>query len=464
MIQIVESFIKSHNLLSQNQKVVIGVSGGPDSMALLHFLWTHKEQFEIQLIVAHVDHMFRGKESEEDARFVEGYCQTKRIVYEGTSINVNQHKNETGKSPQVAARDCRYQFYKEVMEKHQANRLALGHHGDDQIETMLMRLVNGIVDTGSLGMQAKRPFTTGMLVRPFLGITKYQIEQYCNEMSIPYRIDPSNEKDNYTRNRFRSSILPFLKKENQGVHIRFQQFNEYLKEDATFLTKLAKEHLSDLATFDKKSKCLFDKKKFLSISRPLQRRVIHLILNYLYQGDPIRIGKIHIEDCINLIESKEASGEIHLPKKLRLVKAYDDCFFTTEPIHAKSPYEITLNPPCVIDTPVGTIKSETKKVLPKDKMGKNTFICDLENVKFPLYIRSRKKGDRVSLKGKNGSKKIKDIFIDEKIPHFDRDKWPIITDGEGNIIWVPGIRHTKFSQVKETAREWLYLSFHKYEV
>jgi tRNA(Ile)-lysidine synthase len=464
MIQAVERFIKRHNLIPPNQKVLIGVSGGPDSMALLHFLWSHKEMYFIDIIVAHVDHMFRGKQSEEDAQFVERYCKTNGITFEGTRINVREYINTTGKSSQVAARDCRYAFYKEIMDKHHANVLVLGHHGDDQIETMLMRLTNGLVDIGSLGIPYKRNFEKGVLVRPFLCITKREIEQYCKEKNIPFRIDPSNKKDVYTRNRFRSNVLPFLKQENNSVHVRFQQFYEILNEDAYFLNDLAIETLESIVTYEEQGGCSFNEQDFRLIPKPLQRRGIHLILNYLYQDGPIRVSSIHIEDCLQIIYSGDSFGEIHLPNNLRFVKSYSDCKFIYKDEQTNAPYDITFAIPSSIHTPIGEISCEIKSVFPEGEKGKDIFICNLEDIHLPLRVRSRKAGDRIMLKGKNGSKKIKDIFIDEKIPHFEREIWPIIEDAKGNIIWIPGIKHTRHSHVTENASNWVYLSFQSIEM
>jgi tRNA(Ile)-lysidine synthase len=464
MNQGVERFIKRHSLILPNQKVLVGVSGGPDSMALLHFLWTHKEVYRIKIVVAHVDHMFRGKQSEEDAEFVEQYCKTNGITFEGTRINVNEYINSTGKSSQVAARECRYQFFRDMMDKHSADILVLGHHGDDQIETMLMRLVNGIVDIGSIGIPYKRPFEKGVLVRPFLGITKRDIEQYCKEHNISYRIDPSNQKDVYTRNRFRTNILPFLKKENISVHTRFQQFNEILNEDAEFLNNIAKKSLESIVTYENKGNCSFNKCEFMTIPKPLQRRGIHLILNYLYKDRTILVSTIHIEDCLHLIHSGEAFGEIHLPNNLRFVMSYNICKFTFDRLQLGTPYEIEFTPPGIINTPLGAILGEIKNIFLEDKVGKDLFICNLKNIELPLKVRSRRAGDRIQLKGKSGSKKIKDIFIDEKIPHLEREIWPIIEDAKGKIIWIPGIKHTKHSHMTSDTSNWIYLSFQKNEM
>lgn len=177
-------------------------------MALLHALHALYGR-SANVIAAHVDHRFRGAQSEEDMRFVQAYCEAEQIKCETAQINVTAYAEKNGLNKQAAARDCRYQFFKEVMSKHQADYLALAHHGDDQVETMLMRLAKGILGAGLAGMQPVRRFETGQMIRPFLAITKEEILHYCHENALSYRTDESNAKDDYTRNRFRKAVLPF---------------------------------------------------------------------------------------------------------------------------------------------------------------------------------------------------------------------------------------------------------------
>ncbi|HYK74414.1 MAG TPA: tRNA lysidine(34) synthetase TilS, partial [Pseudoneobacillus sp.] len=197
--QKVEAFLNRHSLSLYGKKVMVGVSGGPDSLGLLYFLWRKQELWNLTIVAAHVDHMFRGEQSYQEALFVKEFCNELSIEYEWTQINVEEYMKSTGKSTQVGARECRYQFFEEMMEKHQADYLVLGHHGDDQIETMLMRMTRGSSGKARAGIAFKRPFQKGEIIRPFLAVSKQEIERYCLEHQLDPRRDPSNDKPYYSR-------------------------------------------------------------------------------------------------------------------------------------------------------------------------------------------------------------------------------------------------------------------------
>lgn len=201
MKQTVRQFIKRHNLIFPGAKVVVGVSGGPDSLALLHFLWKYKEYYNISLIVAHAEHGLRGSDSEEDYDFVESFCKKIGISFIGRSLDVKSYQDKNGVSLQVAARDCRYAFFKEVLLETGSHILALGHHGDDQIETMLMRQVRGAYGSSLAGIPVKRPFYHATIIRPFLPVCKDEIIKYCKDEALEPRNDYSNFTEKYTRNR-----------------------------------------------------------------------------------------------------------------------------------------------------------------------------------------------------------------------------------------------------------------------
>lgn len=198
--------------------------------------------------MAHVDHMFRGDESHEDLQFVQDLCKGLGVICETIRINVSQYQKQYGMNAQVAARECRYAFLERIMKKYDARYVALGHHGDDQVETILMRLVRGSTPKGYAGIAVKRPFHNGYLIRPLLGVTKEEIVNYCNELKIIPRIDPSNKKEVYTRNRLRKYVLPHLKEENPQVHEKFQKFSMQMQEDEAYLQELAFEKMNKVIT------------------------------------------------------------------------------------------------------------------------------------------------------------------------------------------------------------------------
>lgn len=432
-------FIREHNLIQEGSKLVVGVSGGPDSLALLHFLKQLQQEWNIALIAAHMDHMFRGEESYQDYLFVEAICKDWGILFEGTRADVPAYIEKTGASPQVAARTLRFQFFESVMHKYRATELVLGHHGDDQIETMLMRLSRGATGTARAGIQAKRSFASGKMIRPFLGVTKEQILTYASENGLQPRHDPSNDKNDYVRNRFRHEVVPFLKEENPLVHEHFQRFSEELFEDEGFLQQLAREKMEQVWVERSKDRVIVHIDAVLNMPKPLQKRVLQLILNYLYSTKPSSLSALHIKQLVSLFLLQKPSAELNLPEGLIAEKSYQHCIFYFKK-RKNIEYAMPLELPGETFLPNGyKVKAQyLENVVPVG--GNDVIVISPADVVLPLWVRTRKKGDRMSVKGLNGTKKIKDIFINEKIPKFERDSWPIITDQNDQILWLPNLK------------------------
>ncbi|MDX8367643.1 tRNA lysidine(34) synthetase TilS [Cytobacillus sp. IB215665] len=461
MINKLNDFIKRHELITENSTIIVGVSGGPDSLALLHLLIGLKRSFGLKLIVAHVDHMFRGKQSENEMRFVEQHCSSLGIICEATQINVSDYKQKKKISTQVAARECRYRFFSSMMKKYEAQYLALGHHGDDQIETVLMKLVRGSTGLGYAGIPVKRPFSIGHIIRPLLSLSREEIEHYCQSIGLEPRRDPSNDKDDYTRNRIRHRVLPYLKRENERVHERVQQFSEMMIEDQNYLKELTENELNKVMK-KKDNTIIISRESYLKLPIPLQRRGIQLILKYLYQEVPPSLSSIHINDFLAALNNNHPSGTLHYPMGLKVVKSYDDIIFTYDERAIKE-YNYVHEVPSQIELPNGDlIFSEIIKQLPNGVNGNHSIVLDKNSVELPLVIRTRKPGDKMTLKGTDGTKKIKDIFIDQKIPLYERDEWPVVEDRYGRIIWLPGLKKSSFETELNGNKQYILLQFKKH--
>ncbi|MGE7767839.1 tRNA lysidine(34) synthetase TilS [Peribacillus sp. NPDC096540] len=432
--------IYRNELIQEKSKLLVGVSGGPDSLVLLHFLKQVQPLFHYELTVASVDHMFRGDESYEDYKYVEQICEQWGIVFEGRRIDVPSYIEQTGESSQLTSRKLRFAFYEEMMDKHQASTLVLGHHGDDQIETVLMRLTRGATGKARAGIPLKRHFHTGYLIRPFLELTKDEIIEYAGIHKLEPRYDPSNEKDDYVRNRFRHEVLPFLKKENRKVHDHFQRFSEELYEDEEFFQNLVSSKMPEVWAQQEKDYAVIQIDRVLAMPKPLQRRAIQLILNYLYLERPSSLSALHIDQLLALFLNPQPSAELHLPEGLIAEKSYKTCtfrFFQQESLK----YSLKLQIPGETILPNGyKIKAHyIKEEIPVLK-GNYSFILPESAVQFPLTARTRNEGERMAVKGLGGSKKLKEIFINEKIPLLERNVWPVIIDQTGTAIWLPGLK------------------------
>lgn len=456
----VDALLKRHSFQLENKNIVVAVSGGPDSLALLHYLWRLKDTRNIAIVAAHVDHMFRGQESLEDALFVKAFCEENAIPFEMERINVPEIIEQSGLNSQTAARQARYQFFAKVMKKYGYDYLALGHHGDDQIETILMRLTRGSTGAARAGIPFSRAFATGTLFRPFLGLTKAEMNEYCRNYHLEPRLDPSNEKNIYSRNRFRQEVIPFLKAENSHVHDHFQRFSEEVQADELFLQELTVQTMNTVMKTREKNKITIDIYRFLEVPIPLQRRGIQLILNYLYKVKPASLSALHIDQTFSLIQHPHPSGTLDFPNGLKIIRSYNHLSFQFD-ISAALNYSFTLKEPGVINLPNGT---SVKMSIIKDKefdSGDGMAMFPVDKIKLPLVIRTRRNGDRMSLKGMAGTKKLKDIFIDNKIPIQDRDSWPVITDACGCILWLPGLKKASFEGMGNPVNQYIQLIYHK---
>ena len=438
----VEQFLKEKNFDLIGKRILVGVSGGPDSLALLHYLWKQRQKKDFYMVVAHVDHMFRGEESYNEAMFVGKFCENHNIEFRMKRINVPEYIKMTGKSSQVSSRECRYQFFAQVMEECQLTHLALAHHGDDQIETMLMRLTRGSTGSARAGIPFFRPFQSGFIFRPFLCLNRDEIEFYCEKNGLEPRRDPSNEKDVYLRNRFRKYVVPFLRKENPHVHEHFQRFSEELQEDEGFLKELTLQKMNTVWKEKKDDNITIDVDALQAMPKPLQRRAVQLILNYLYKKRPESLSAIHISQVFSLLNSSHPSGSLDFPGGMKVIRSYGSCYFRFD-YHEAEEYYFEFDGPgeCILPNGDSIILEETNRI------GAETDLFTLrlkkEEVTFPIIVRTRRPGDRMSVKGMEGTKKVKSIFIEKKIPVDKRNEWPIVTDGNQVILWLPGLKKSQ---------------------
>ncbi len=459
MENVVNRFIERHQLLTKGATVIVGVSGGPDSMVLLHYLLRKKEAWNLTIVVAHVNHMLRDS-AREDFAYVESFCQKFDIKFEGIEIDVQAYQKEHQCSIQVASRECRYQFFEQMMNTYQADYLALGHHGDDQIETILMRQVRGVLGFGRAGIPVKREFAGGFIVRPLLCVERLDIEQYVTEHQLHPRLDPTNEQLDYVRNRFRHKVLPFLKSENPKVHMHFQNQSESLYADEQFLQTVAEQYVNSVTEQKKRDKVTINVNRFLSIPSALQTRVVQLVLSYLYHSRQPIVTSVHIEQILVLMKGENPSGMLHLPDSLYVLRSYERIVFTFTPEQKHQKFAYTVSVPFELQLPHGYLRGKVSEEHPCDDIhSETTFVGDAHAFEFPLTIRTRTPGDRMTPKGMNGSKKVKSIFIDEKIARRKRDSIPIIEDANGEIIWVVGVKQTGVGSISKNTTHFLYLAY-----
>lgn len=408
-------------LLSNNQVVVVATSGGPDSMCLLNLLC----ELDVKIVVAHVNHKLRC-ESEEEAKFVEDFSLEHNLIYEYMEI-----KEYNGDNLESEAREKRYAFFNELISKYQANYLMTAHHGDDLMETILMRLTRGSSLKGYSGFKKEIDMGNYKLVRPLITLTKNDILEYMDDNHLKYYIDKSNYSKEYTRNRYRLDCLPFFKKENKDVHLKFLKFSEELDKANNFIDNYISNLIDTL-----KYKDGLNINTLQGLDSFVLQRVIEYELSKMYPNDLFLINDKHTEAVINLVNSNKSNLKVNLPNNIIAIKEYDVLKIINKDNSDEFYYELN----DYVYIPGGIIKKVDKSEL------KSNYVIRLnsEYLELPLIVRSRNVGDKMEVKNLNGSKKIKDILIDSKVPILKRNIIPIVTDSKNNILWVPGVKKSKF--------------------
>ncbi len=414
--------------IKNNTTLVVAVSGGPDSMALLDILLSQKQKKNLNIVVAHVNHKLRI-ESDAEEVMVKKYCQKNNLTCEILTINSYKKGNIENQ-----ARTKRYNFFAEIVKKCKASYLLTAHHGDDLIETIMMRIVRGSGLRGYSGFGIITPQKGYTIVRPLINNTKKELEDYVKENNITYAIDKSNFDKTYTRNRYRINILPYLKEESPNVHHKFYKFSTTLKEYDAYLEEEALQYLPKVTKDN-----VINVEKFRKLKPLIQKRILNIMLTNIYGNKINCLNDKHIDMVLKLVNDHNQT--LNLPHNVIAVKDYTKIHLIQSKKENKKTYKIKLEKKVIL--PNG---HTIEKI--KDKNIKSNYICRLNSkeIHLPIYIRTRKDGDKIVLKGLNKTKKIKDIFINEKISTMERDTIPIVTDSNDNILWIPGIKKSNFDK------------------
>ena len=414
----VYSFIDSLNIKSEY--VVTAISGGPDSMFLLEVL----KKYNFKIVVCHVHHNHRI-ESDNEALMVEEYCKKNNMIFE--FMKIEEYTNNT--FTEVEARELRYKFFDKVLKKYNSDILFTAHHGDDLIETVLMRLTRGSSLKGYAGFEPISKRNGYIIVRPLIYLTKQEIVDYLDEKGMWYAVDMSNKCEDYTRNRYRNNILPLLKEENENVHLKFIDYNRKLLLADSYLKKVSDKYIKDK----------IEVTEFNELDDIIKIYVVEGYLKNIYGNNITEIGNSHIYAIIDVLKNGK-NCSIDLPLNKKGILEYN--IFRIESKKEKKIYDIEFTDSVEIPSGKIVIDNETKLT--------NNFVTHLNSkeIKFPLHVRNRKDGDSMKVLNMNGTKKVNDILIDSKVAESLRDEIPIVTDNDGEIIWIPGIKKSHFDRLK----------------
>lgn len=460
-VQKVKNYMDKHKLIVQGERLLIACSGGADSIALVRLLYDLQKEYELDIAIVHTDHQLRGEESAEDMQFVELLAKNLELPFYGAKIEVPRRVAAEGGNLSVICREERYAFFERIMRQYNYDKLVLGHHADDQIETVLMSLVRGTLSSSITGIPRTRPFSIGQIIRPFLCVTKEEIFEYVNLLGQPFRHDSSNDKHTYTRNRIRHTVVPMLVKENAHLSDQIQSFVERQQQDDAFLQRLAKEKFEQLVTASLNGTFFLDTMRFVEVPYALQRRVVLLLLNYLYHESDILLNDRLIESIISACNEREGNAVIHLPNGFFLVRHYHKVQFTSSYKKTERSRQMEIREDCWQDVGAGFSIYFTRDQNVMDT-GEKWFV-QLENNSLPLFIRQKVDGDRIQVKGMTSPKKVSRLFIDEKISTDDRAIWPLLVNQYDEILAVIGLRYDeRFSKEYHGQNYVIYLKQNNY--
>ena len=420
----IEKFIPN-----EEENIVVGCSAGPDSMALLHYLIHNTKN---KIICCHINHNVR-KESKEEEKYLKNYCQKQNIPFEVYKIEKYQENNFENE-----ARIKRYNFYEQTLKKYNSHYLFLAHHGDDLIETIIMKINRGSNLEGYAGIKEISKQKDYTIIRPFLSYTKEDLLDYDEKNNVEYFIDKTNLDTTYTRNRIRANILPVLKNENKDIHKQFLKYSKVLLEYNTYIEEVIKEKENSIYKDNVLDLNLFKKEKPF-----IQKNLLYHILNNTYQNIPNIITDNHINNILKIINSPTPNLSIDLPKNKQARKTYDKLIIKEKEKNPLLNYKVPLQEENIF----GSIL--IKKINKTSENGNDICRLNTKNITLPLYFRNKLPGDKISLYNSPGTRKVSDIFIDKKVPKEKRETYPILVDAKDQIIWIPNLKKSKFNSNSE---------------
>ncbi len=434
----IKKTIEKYEMLRPGDKLVAGVSGGPDSLCMLHVLKSLCGEYGFSLYAAHLNHQFRGEEADADAFFVGEICRSWGIPVFIKVFDVPSYIEETGLSPEDAARKIRYSFFDRVCENVGANKIAVAQNLNDHAETILMRLIRGSGIDGLKGIEAVR----GNIIRPLLEIERFRIERYCIENDLIPRLDRTNLEPIYQRNKVRLELIPYIEKNfNPSIIIALNRFSDLIREENDYIKNEADAAFQKI-TESLKDRMVVDVPQLAALHVALRRRVVRQCVEKLLNNlDGFEFK--HFEGVLGLTQ-KPTGASLMLPCSIKAYISYDRLILAKCIVKADEKCYYNLKCDCAsssIDTAYGHITVERKKAGEIDELKgrKDSIYIDASGIKEGLVLRHRQPGDVFSPIGMKGTKKLKDYFIDEKVPKEKRDGIEIIADGN-EVVWIVGGR------------------------
>ncbi len=430
-----DNFCQRNKILRKDDKVIVGISGGADSTALLIALWKLRHYYRFSFLAAHVNYNLRKGDSKKDEEFVKNICFERNIPLVIKNVTITSESDLENQ-----ARNIRFEFFSQLKKNYKMKKILLGHNRKDQAETFLFRLFRGAGYTGISGIQPN----AGDIAHPLLPFSRKEIETFLRNENIQWRDDLSNQNNKYSRNILRNELLPWLQDNvNNDVINKIYQTSQIFLQTDRILHNLAKRRLHKAKSHIEEGMICLDLKYILKLPEVLRFYLYREIYGDL-KGDFKDFYHANFEAIESLLK-KNGTIKIDLPHKIKVFKEYESLIFADHELkvnidlnHQKKIRHIRNR---LTFEDYRLIMKKMKKIPSRRKLtdDDNVAYIDLDKTAFPIYIRHRQPGDKFCPLGMKHSKKLKDFFIDEKIPKFERDSILILWDEE-KIIWVAGHR------------------------
>ena len=435
---------RQENLFAGGERVLVAVSGGPDSVALLHLLHRLQPDLGLDLGVAHFDHSLRGRQSWEEAGFVAALARSLSLPWHPGQGDTRELARRERVSLQMAARRLRLQFLKDTCHGHGYQKLALGHTADDQVELFFLRLLRGAGPEGLRGMLSATPEG---LVRPLLAVSKEVILNWLRQENLPYRQDPSNLKRDYLRNRVRLDLLPQLQAYNPRLQEAVWRAQALLQEEETLLAPAVSRALAEVGEARGPDFYRLSLPRFSGLPLALQKLVLRSILQKFLEEYPL--SAVQVAAVLDLAQAEKSGGQISLGT-CRVARAGGELhIFSRFPAPRLEGGTLPSSPGC-FEAGDWNWHLASQSYLPAAPLPKEPHVAwlDQEHVSFPLQVRYFQPGDRFRPMGSSGSRKLQDFLVDSKIPRWLRPYLPLVVSRD-RIVWVAGLRVAE--EVKLTA-------------
>ena len=446
--------IEEFGMLNKGDKVGVAVSGGPDSVALLHILVEIGGDYELDLSILHLNHGIRGEESDKDEAFVGELARSMGVPLTAKSVSIPDILEKKKGSLEDVSREERYRFFEDVRRSEGLDKIALGHNLDDQAETVIMKFLRG---SGLEGLRGMLPVRDGIYIRPLINIAKSDIVSFMKDEGYEFVEDGSNKTNLYLRNRIRNILIPALRDDyNPNLVDNVGRMSHILRIEDDFMRETVDEILCDWGISRDENETRIGIKKLTSLHEALRQRIIKELLEDKTSSKK-GIGYRHVRAVMDLAEGENVSGVLSLPLHVTVSREYDTIIVcrredvrhssglknrgrnvfegeTTEGFsyQVKIPSRITV-PDAAMSFRFEFVESDEIDF----SLGNAVFI-DYDKIVPPIYIRNVREGDRIQSFGMEGTKKLSDIFIDKKIPKRTREHIPLVAD-EKSVLWIPQI-------------------------